>query len=98
MVIGKGVLYYRSWQLSSDDDVRLMFTFHTQFLEIRIIEIFIILKESYFSSDGSIPVLAYVPVSQLVGLGVTAILVMRIVLIIIRIRWLLAATRTCPDT
>ena len=37
MVSGKGVLRYRSWQLSSDNDVGLMFTFHAQFLEIWII-------------------------------------------------------------
>ena len=34
MVMGKGVLRYKSWQLSSDNDVELMFTFHSQFPDI----------------------------------------------------------------
>ena len=64
MVSGKGVLRYRSWQLNSDNDVGLMFTFHAQFLEIWIIELFIVLEESHFSSGGSASDAAYVPMLQ----------------------------------
>ena len=61
MAIEKGVLRYKSWQLCSNDDVGLMLTFHTQFPEIRIIELFGVLEESYFSFGGSAPDPAHVP-------------------------------------
>ena len=64
MAIGKGVLCYRSWQLSNDDDVGLIFTFHTQFPEVFIIELFVVLKESHFNSGGSASNATYIPVSQ----------------------------------
>ena len=53
IAIGKDVIRYRSWQLSSNDDVSLMFDCHTQYPEIRTIELFIVLEESHFSSSGS---------------------------------------------
>ena len=62
-MIGNGVIHYRSWQLSSDDDVGLMFNCHAQFLDIRIIESFIVLKGSHFSFGGSAPDLAHVRTS-----------------------------------
>ena len=62
--IGKGVLRYRNWQLSSDNDVELMFTFHAQFLKIHFIELFIILEESHFSSGGSAPDPAHISMSH----------------------------------
>ena len=58
------MLCYRSWPLSSDDGVGLMFTFHAQFPEIRIIELFIVLEESHFRFGGSGPDPAHVPVLQ----------------------------------
>ena len=42
-----------------------MFDCHTQFPEICIIELFVVLEESHFSFCRSTPDLAHVPVSQL---------------------------------
>ena len=64
MVVGKGVLRYKSWQLSSDNDVELMFTFHSQFPDIHFIELFVIIEESHFSSGGSAPDPAHMLMSQ----------------------------------
>ena len=64
MVMGKGVLRYKSWQLSSDNDVELMFTFHSQFPDIHFIELFVIIEESHFSSGGSAPDPAHMLMSQ----------------------------------
>ena len=58
------MLLYRSWQLSSDDDVGLMFGCHAQFLEIRIIELFVVLEELHLSSRGSAPDPTHVPMLQ----------------------------------
>ena len=64
MTIGKSVLRYRSQQLRSDDDIGLMFTFHSQFPDIRIIELFVVLKELHFSFGGFAPNPAHVPVQN----------------------------------
>ena len=64
MVIGKHVLHCRSWQLSNDDDVGLIFTFYAQFPQIFIIKFFVILDELHFSSGGSAPNPTYIPMSQ----------------------------------
>ena len=64
MAIGKGVLRYRSWQLSNDNDVGLMFNFHAQFEEIRIIELYVVLEDLHFSSGGSAPNPSNISVSQ----------------------------------
>ena len=73
MAIEKGVLHYRSWQLSSDDDFGLTFTFHAQFSEIRIIKLFVVLEESHLSSSGSTPDPTHVPMSQWVRSPIFAI-------------------------
>ena len=64
MAIGKGVLRYRSWQLSNDNDIGLMFNFHAQFEEIHIIELYVVLEDSHFSSGGSAPNPSNISVSQ----------------------------------
>ena len=56
ITIKKGVICYRNWQLSSDNDVSFMFDCHAQYLEIRIIELFIILEELHFNSSGLLPI------------------------------------------
>ena len=65
-MIGKGVLHYRSWQLSSHDDVGLMFACYAQFSKIRIIELFVILEDSHLSFGGFVLNPTHVPMSQLV--------------------------------
>ena len=63
IAIRNGVIRYRSWQLSSDDDVGLIFDCHAQFPEIHIIELFVAL-ESHFNSGGSVPDPGHVGMSQ----------------------------------
>ena len=54
-MIRNGLIHYRSFLISSDDDISLMFDCHTLFPDIRIVELFIVLEESHFSSGGSAP-------------------------------------------
>ena len=65
IVFGKGVIRYRSFPISSDDDVSFMFECHAQFPEIRIMELFIILEDLHFSSGESATGPAYVGTSLL---------------------------------
>ena len=64
IAIGKDVIRYKSWQLSIDDVVGHMFNCHARFPEIRIIKLFIVLKESHFSFGGSAPDPGHVRMSQ----------------------------------
>ena len=63
LMIGNSVICHKSFTISSNDDVSLTFDCHTHFLEIRIIELFIILEKSHFSFGGSTPYLAHVGMS-----------------------------------
>ena len=53
--VGQGEVRYTTFLVGSDEDVSLMFYYHSQCLEIRVIELFITLEYTNVSSGGSAP-------------------------------------------
>ena len=55
IAFGKNMIHYNSVEISCDEDVSIMFDCCTQFLEISIMELFIVARELILSSRGSAP-------------------------------------------
>ena len=56
IVVGRDLIRYRSVEISSGDDVSLMFNCHTQFQEIHVMELFIVVQDFPGSSGGSVSI------------------------------------------
>ena len=55
IVVGRDLIRYRSVEISSDDDVSMMFNCYAQFQDIHVMELFIVVQDFPGSSRGSVP-------------------------------------------
>ena len=55
IAFGKDLICYNSVEINYDEDVSIMFDYHTQFLKIRIMKLFVVVGESVLSFRGFAP-------------------------------------------